>query len=82
MCCWRHKWTEWKTYSWTGTSYGSRFGGDTTGRLVTMTKQARQCQHCKIEQHRVVEDGHGSIFADIGKETMTAPPKPENATKA
>jgi hypothetical protein len=63
--CW-HNWSQWKTYRWIGTEYGTKgylLTGDLTPRKVSKTMQARTCTKCGKEVHRVVPLASGATFA-------------------
>lgn len=60
MCFWTHKWSNWKTYVWVGDEYCNNTGNE--ARKVDETRQARICERCKIEEHRIVRGAWGATY--------------------
>lgn len=60
---WKHTFTPWTTYVWTGTKDGVG---------ITATKQARVCTKCQWEEHRIVDGAHGYTYKRVQEETTSA----------
>lgn len=72
--CWIHNWTKWDTYVRT---YDEVEAGDVlVFANVQETKQWRRCSRCGLEQHRIVDNGHGDTFSARAPDTL--PHKLEN----